>query len=336
MSEPVTVIVTCFNLVRYIRNAVDSVLAQDYDGSIQLVVVDDCSTDGSLELLRGFADVELVQLSRNGGVMNATLEGLKRAQYDAVFFLDGDDIWHRSKLSKCMAMLDKNSALVTHDLRYVDSNGQAISRPTRMSEILGIAPTKDHEKLIRKCISQHLDYVWLGSAYGIRRSLARIDEFVAYCRSKAMLNTIYQDWPLAAWIEFTGSGTMHYVDEVLFDYRIHGSNYSGDSRTREKLIRNLIKSRDTMHFIEEMAHFLLIDKSVFLPYTEASLKYDFYLDVVQGSRISIFMTSIRFWRLLKFNQNGVNLAVRIAFGIILGPEVAHRFVEAIKLIRARQ
>ena len=52
MPDPVSVIITCFNLERFIGEAVRSVEEQDYGGIIQLVVVDDCSTDRSRDLIK--------------------------------------------------------------------------------------------------------------------------------------------------------------------------------------------------------------------------------------------------------------------------------------------
>jgi glycosyltransferase involved in cell wall biosynthesis len=336
MTEPVTVIITCFNLNKYIRDAVESVFAQDYDGLIQVVVVDDCSTDNSPDILNCFNDIELVLLTKNGGVMNATLEGLKRARHDAVFFLDGDDIWHPSKLSQCMMLLDENAAFITHDLHYIDRERRTIARSTKVSQVLGNSSNQDHDRLIRHCITQHLDYVWLGSAYGIRRSLARIDDFFAYCYSKQSLEMIYQDWPIAVWVAVAGNGKMRYVDTALFDYRIHGENYSGNSQTREKFIRNLTKSRDTMRFIEEVGSFLESDTPLLPAYSRARAKYDLQLAAMQEPRVRLIRKALSSWDAFGWNRDGAKLAARVCVGIMLGPEKAHRVIEMTKSIRVRK
>lgn len=333
MSEPVTVIVTCFNLSKYIREAIESVLTQDYTGSTQIIVVDDCSTDDSLDIIGNFKDIEVVHLERNSGVMNATLQGLKRARHDAVFFLDGDDIWHPSKLSECMAILDESAAFITHDLNYVDRDRKPTYRPTRVSQVLGNASSSEYDRLIRQCITRHLDYVWLGSAYGIRQSQVRMHEFFAYSGSKPTLDTIYQDWPIAAWVAIVTSGEMRYVDKALFDYRIHGENYSGDSQTRKKLVRNLTKSRDTMQFIEEMSSFLGFDKKFLCAYSRARAAYELQLAVMHESRITLFKSAIASWKAFGWDRDGAKLAVRVSAGIILGPEKAYRLIEKTKWTR---
>lgn len=333
MSEPVSVIITCFNLSKYIRDAIESVLVQDYDGLVQVVVVDDRSTDNSLDILDRINGIEVVRLPVNGGVLNATLEGLKRAHHDAVFFLDGDDIWHPSKLSACMTILDESAAFITHDLNYVDRDRKPTYRPTRVSQVLGKASSIEHDRLIRQCITRHLDYVWLGSAYGIRRSQVRMQEFFAYARSKPTLDTIYQDWPIAAWVAIVTNGEMRYVDKALFDYRIHGENYSGDSQTRKKLVRNLTKSRDTMQFIEEMSSFLGFDKKFLCAYSRARAAYELQLAAMQESRIKLFKSAMASWKAFGWDQDGAKLAVRVSAGIILGPEKAYRLIEKTKWIR---
>lgn len=336
MSEPVTVIITCYNLSKYIRSAVESVLAQDYDGLVQVVAVDDCSTDNSPEILNDFREIEVVQLTRNGGVLNATLEGLTRAHHDAVFFLDGDDVWHPSKLSRCMAILDENAALITHDLNYIDRESRPIYRPTRVSMVLGSSSSGEHDSLIRQCITEHLDYVWLGSAYGIRRSMVRIHQFLAYCRSKPTLDTIYQDWPIAAWAAIAAIGEMRYVDEALFDYRIHGENYSGDSQTREKLTRNLTKSRDTMAFIEGMSSFLGSDIQLLPAYSIARARYELRLAAIQAGRVALLRRSVTSLKAFGWDRDGAVLAARVGLAVMLGSDKAYRLIEKAKSIRRRK
>src|SRR5262245_3617956 len=89
----VAVIVTVYNKSPYVRACVDSVRAQSYE-SVELVVVDDGSTDGSWEVI-GSATIDsgatLVRLA-NGGVSRARNLGLDacRTQPDYLVFLDGD------------------------------------------------------------------------------------------------------------------------------------------------------------------------------------------------------------------------------------------------------
>jgi glycosyltransferase involved in cell wall biosynthesis len=88
-----SIIITCHNQQAYIRDAVESVLLQ-MTHSKQVIVVDDGSQDGSLEILREYGNsVELVILPENGGVNAARNRGAAIARGEYLIFLDGDDLF---------------------------------------------------------------------------------------------------------------------------------------------------------------------------------------------------------------------------------------------------
>lgn len=87
-----TVVITCYNHAAYISDAVDSALAQSRAPS-QVIVVDDASTDSSLEALRHYQDsIELIAHSRNQGISRTRNAGTARATGDYLVYLDGDDV----------------------------------------------------------------------------------------------------------------------------------------------------------------------------------------------------------------------------------------------------
>ena len=58
-----SVVITCYNLERFIGAAIESVQRQDFAGSLQIIVVDDCSTDRSPEVIQSFDGVEYVAMN---------------------------------------------------------------------------------------------------------------------------------------------------------------------------------------------------------------------------------------------------------------------------------
>jgi glycosyltransferase involved in cell wall biosynthesis len=87
-----SIVITCFNQQEFIKQAVDSVLSQRAV-SKEVIVVDDGSTDGSIEALKQFAEfVTIVRLSSNVGVSEARNRGASLASGEYVIFLDGDDL----------------------------------------------------------------------------------------------------------------------------------------------------------------------------------------------------------------------------------------------------
>lgn len=254
-AGPVSVVVTCFNLAPYIGDAITSVLAQQFAGEVEIIVVDDCSTDGSAEIIKSFPRVRYLHQPSNGGVLLATLAGLEAASHDVVAFLDGDDLWEPGKLDAVAAALaaDPRAALVTHDLRYADASGAAIARTTRPEQVLTRSDPAKREQLVRDGILRHGDYVWLGSALAIRRSLAECAGFIAFARALPDPANTYQDWPLAFWIASLPGVSLAYVPEKLFRYRLHQANYSGDSATVAKALRNLNRTRNTAEAMHRIA-----------------------------------------------------------------------------------
>lgn len=107
MSSSVTVIIPAYNCATYVAEAIDSVLAQDYE-TRELIVVNDGSTDDTLEVLRSYGNQIRVLDQKNGGPAAARNAGLSAARGDYIAFLDGDDVWIQGKLAAQVRHLDAN------------------------------------------------------------------------------------------------------------------------------------------------------------------------------------------------------------------------------------
>lgn len=96
MKKPlVSVIIPCYNTERYIHSAIDSARNQTYD-NLEIIVVDDASTDSSLEIISSIEDsrIKIIHLNTNGGIANARNVGLDNAKGDYICWLDSDDMYH--------------------------------------------------------------------------------------------------------------------------------------------------------------------------------------------------------------------------------------------------
>lgn len=107
MTPPplISVIVPSYNCARYIAAALESALQQDYPNK-EILVVDDGSTDNSLEVLRGFGDRIQVITQANAGAAAARNTGLRAAKGEYLAFLDADDLWLPGKLTAQANYLD--------------------------------------------------------------------------------------------------------------------------------------------------------------------------------------------------------------------------------------
>lgn len=330
MSESVSVIITCYNLNSYIKEAIDSALSQDYPGEVQVVVVDDLSTDGSRELLLNTEGIDLVLQNENSGVMNAIIAGLSVTRHDVIFFLDGDDCWHPKKLSECMRSFSEDTKFCTHDLWYADSAMNRLPRQSRVSEVLSPVPSGARSELIERCILDHLDYVWLGSAFGVRRSLSRIDQFIAFCKKRDYLKTCYQDWPLAVWVILQNGGKLNYVDKKLFSYRLHENNYSGSSQTLEKLRRNQRKAYDTIRIIVEIMDEMLVSRAQQAPVLHLKKLYELGLASTSNSRKDAFNSLFNNLSAFGFEPRRLKFFLRALLTGFLGAKSSHCIIEKLK------
>lgn len=102
----VSVIIPTYNRIHTLPVSIDSILCQTYT-NLEVVVVDDGSTDGTEEFVRGLADgkVRYVKNAGNRGPATARNLGVKLAKGEYVAFQDSDDEWHSDKLEKQMALL---------------------------------------------------------------------------------------------------------------------------------------------------------------------------------------------------------------------------------------
>jgi glycosyltransferase involved in cell wall biosynthesis len=127
----VTVIIAAYNAEKFIRKTLESVFAQSLE-NIELIVVDDGSTDRTQEILATFPDRRLIVLRQeNGGVSAARNAGLAAARAPYIFFLDADDILLRDALFRMVATLDKmpqHVACFAHHIRIAEDGSELSTR----------------------------------------------------------------------------------------------------------------------------------------------------------------------------------------------------------------
>jgi glycosyltransferase involved in cell wall biosynthesis len=134
MTAPfVSVLMPVYNAAKYLREAVESVLAQTHR-ELELVAIDDASSDGSLEMLQEYARsdsrVRVFRQPRNEGIVAARNRAFREASPQALYFaiLDADDVCEPDRIAQQVAFLDAHPdhALVGGHTLIIDESSQVI------------------------------------------------------------------------------------------------------------------------------------------------------------------------------------------------------------------
>jgi len=132
VSGPVRVsaVVPAYNRADYLAEALDSALAQAFDG-LEVVVVDDGSTDATPEVLRRYGERIRVHRQENAGQSAAVNRGVDLARGEFVAFLDSDDAWLPGKLARAVPLLEAEpaAALLYAAVEMMDAAGRAVADP---------------------------------------------------------------------------------------------------------------------------------------------------------------------------------------------------------------
>jgi succinoglycan biosynthesis protein ExoO len=150
--EKVSVIMPTYNSLRTVDRAIDSVLAQTH-GEWQLVVVDDASTDATIQRImerrRGHEEkIVLIRCQENSGPAAARNRGLAMCDGDWIAVLDADDAWRENRLEALLKKARQASADAVCDnlLGFDDHLGKETEPlfarlPTRLGIVVAVAPT---------------------------------------------------------------------------------------------------------------------------------------------------------------------------------------------------
>lgn len=109
MNELVSIIMPSYNTEKYIANSIRSVVAQTYT-NWELLIVDDCSTDNTDEIVAEFRDkrIKYLKNEKNSGAAISRNRALREARGKWIAFLDSDDLWLPEKLEKQLRFMEEH------------------------------------------------------------------------------------------------------------------------------------------------------------------------------------------------------------------------------------
>ncbi len=154
-SPLVSVIISNYNYENYLRDAVDSALGQTYS-NIEVIVVDDGSTDGSRDVIASYGDRIIAVLKENGGQASTCNVGYRRSKGEIVIFFDADDMLLPDTVGRVVAAFQSEAgvAKVQYRLQHVDSSGTPtgdMQPPTRLPM---------HSGDLRQRLLETNEYTW--------------------------------------------------------------------------------------------------------------------------------------------------------------------------------
>lgn len=206
----VSVIMNCRNSGKYLREAIDSVLAQTYT-HWEIVFWDNQSTDDSSRIFKSYSDLRLryflaPEYTALGEARNLAI---REAKGEFVAFLDCDDLWFPQKLEKQIPLFNKDSVgLVICDTVFFNSKKdirqlyKKKKPPTGyvFRELLGAYFISMETPVIRRAVLDEMDH-WFDTRFEV------IEEYDFFVR-------LGYKWEVA------------YVDEVLAKWRVHGASWT--------------------------------------------------------------------------------------------------------------
>ena len=201
----VSIVVPSYNHAGYLREAIDSILAQDYP-AIELIVIDDGSTDGSPELLRGYGERFHWELQANQGQVATLNRGWLMSKGEVLAYLSADDVLLPAAVSRAVRTLQENpdAVLAYCDFNLIDPRSAVIRRVR--------APDFDYRRMVAD-----IECAPGPGAFFRRDAFEKAGTWNPQFRQ--MLDYEY-------WLRLGLHGRFVRIPEVLAGYRVHPGSQS--------------------------------------------------------------------------------------------------------------
>lgn len=222
----ISIVSPVYNAEKYIAKTIDSVIAQDYT-DFEYILVDDGSTDKSAEIIRSYDDDRIKYLKNDSGKKGAAAArnlGIKKAKGRFLAFLDADDLWDVSKLSKTLNHMNKkDAAFVFTSYEFGDEDGNGTGK------IVHVPSELSYKKALSRTV--------------IFTSTVLFDTEKI---SKELINMPYiASEDTATWWNILRSGIIAYgLDESLVTYRRSSNTLSSNKLVAIKRIWNLYRKNE--------------------------------------------------------------------------------------------
>ena len=230
MNNPkveISVVIPTYNGEKYIEQTVQSALSIT-SHPLDILVVDDGSTDNTAELMKPYLDrVRYIQ-KENGGPASARNLGVKEAYGEFIAFLDGDDLWQPEKFEKQMPLFDDPEvALVYAEGPAIDENNNPLEHDS------GLPKPKIKGQVFEQLFANNV----IPTSTVIARRQAILDAGL-FDEDRSLISV--EDYDL--WLRIAAASKFDYVSDPLTLYRVHSESisknharsYFGEKKVLEK------------------------------------------------------------------------------------------------------
>jgi len=347
MKPLISIVMAVYNGEKYLEEQLGSILGQTYK-NIELVIIEDVSTDGSLRICenvaRGDGRVKIHKNSENLGAVRSFLKGLQFARGELVCFSDQDDLWRADKLDILARLIqnDPRNMLSYSDLEICDEN-LLVTHPS-FWRTAGIAPRQGQLGEMA-----FLRNIMPGCSMIFRKEVA--NELARFTQPRVFMHDHL------AFVVASSLGRIVYSSQTLVKYRQHGSNQIGafyDSvvnpeRVIEELTEKVKESQIALHHLrslnlEKLLSFCeclqkggFVRRMSFLRYY-LFLRNDRFLDKMLGFLECLCPPAYQGLKKMGFKKNILNFITRIIFlgwaVTVLGAFILQFFLVKLNALRS--
>ena len=237
-SQPlVSVIMPCYNMEKFVSEAIMSVSQQTYP-YWELLIVDDASTDGTVATVKKLADqderIHFTVKTEHSGIADTRNLCIRLANGPFLAFLDADDVWHPEKLEKqVMFMKEKNVGFTYSAYDWIDEDGVSLNK------CIHTIGNLDYEAYLRNTI--------IGCSTVMVNKTITGDVAVPNFRTSE---------DSATWLDILKKGHLAYaIEEPLVSYRIRKKSASSNKLKASSDLWKVYRKNEKLSFVKALYYF---------------------------------------------------------------------------------